>query len=65
MVELIDYKKLHRFCTDNRAELVEALDNHISETDSLCEAAEDDLHIVQNHKRNRLLKRLIKLLDKK
>ena len=59
----MDWKKLYEFCRNNRVELKEALNNHIEEVTSLTEGADDDEYIVLNHKRNRILKRLLKQLE--
>jgi len=56
--------KLYEFIRDNREQIVEALGNHISEIQSLTEGADDDLYIVLNGKRNRLLKRLKTAIEK-
>jgi len=56
--------KIYEFIRDNREELVEALENHISETESLREAADDVRYIVDTDKRNRLLTRLVNVIKK-
>ena len=60
---IMDWKKLYEFCRNNRVELKEALNNHIEEVTSLTEGADDDEYTVLNHKRNRILKRLLKQLE--
>jgi len=54
--------KIYEFIRDNREKLVEALENHISETESLREAADDERYMVDTDKRNRLLKRLVNVI---
>lgn len=59
----MDWKKLYEFCRNNREELKDAISNHVEEISSLIEGADDEEYIVLNHKRNRILKRLLKQLE--
>ena len=55
---------LDRFVNSNKAELIEAIENHIEETQSSSEGADDEDYMRLNKKRNLLLKKLIKELKK-
>lgn len=50
------------FINENRAELVEAIENHIEETKSLSEGADDDDYTRLNNNRNKLLLRFLKII---
>lgn len=59
----MDWKKLYEFCRNNREELKDAISNHVEEISSLTEGSDDDEYVMLNHKRNRILKRLLKQLE--
>lgn len=51
------------FISKNRNELTEAIENHIEEVTSLCEGCDDEDYERLNKKRNKLLKKFLKLIE--
>lgn len=54
--------KLNDFVICNKDDLVEALDNHLSEINSIMESADDDEYLKLNKDRQKLLKRLLVII---
>lgn len=55
---------LEDFIKCNKADLIEALDNNLSEIGSVMESADDEDYLELNNGRQKLLKRLLVLIKK-